>query len=158
MKKKRANVEHRDTYSTTTYILFKCLFCLDSPVVIPNHNDPILKTQWLIAKGLVEVVDAVECQMKWHMMDTHLTQFPFCVLFRAHLSSRHPLYEIFEAHCEGPVSATAIAMPGLLANGGYLQLLFQIGNVESIKLVNHHYQRHHYDDSDFKLLLKVSMS
>ena len=117
-----------------------------------------MKTQWLIAKGLVEVVDAVKCQMKWHMMDTHLTQFPFCVLFRAHLSSRHPLYEIFEAHCEGTVSATAIAMPGYLANGGYLQLLFQIGNVESIKLVNHHYQRHHYDDSDFKLLLKVSMS
>lgn len=108
-----------------------------------------------MAKGFVEVVDMVICQVKCHLLDTHITQEVFCNLFRRHFSSRHPLFEMFESHCEGTTPVGALGITSLIDEYRYLHRLFHIGHIGTRKLINLFYQKQHYDDSDFNMLLEV---
>lgn len=108
-----------------------------------------------MAKGFVEVVDMVICQVKCHLLDTHITQEVFCNLFRRHFSSRHPLFEMFESHCEGTTPVGALGITSLIDEYRYLHRLFHIGHTGTRKLINLFYQKQHYDDSDFNMLLEV---
>lgn len=108
-----------------------------------------------MAKGFVEVVDMVICQVKCHLLDTHITQEVFCNLFRRHFSSRHPLFEMFESHCEGTTPVGALGITSLIDEYRYLHRLFHIGHTGTRKLINLFYEKQHYDDSDFNMLLEV---
>lgn len=131
-------------------------FCLDSTVFSSNHkSNPEMKKQWLVAKGLVEIVDMIVCQLEHHLTDTHLTQMMFCNVFRRHFSSRHPLYTIIQIHCQGTTPATMLGLPVLIKENQYTDNLFYFGGKGARKLVNKHYIRQHYDDNDFRLILKV---
>ena len=131
-------------------------FCLDSTVFSSNHkSNPEMKKQWLVAKGLVEIVDMIVCQLEHHLTDTHLTQMMFCNVFRRHFSSRHPLYTIIQTHCQGTTPATMLGLPKLIKENQYTDNLFYFGGKGARKLVNKHYIRQHYDDTDFRLILKV---
>ena len=127
----------------------------ESVVFTPNQKDAKLKKAWLLAKGFVEVVDMVICQVKCHLLDTHITQEVFCNLFRRHFSSRHPLFELFESHCEGTTPVGALGITSLIDEYRYLHRLFHIGHTGTRKLINLFYQKQHYDDSDFNMLLEV---
>ena len=142
-------------------IIFLHIFYLthcfsDSPVFSPNKLDPRLKKDWLLAKALVEVVDMVICQVKCHLLDTHITQEMFCNVFRRYFSSRHPLYEVIESHCQGTTPVGALGITSLIDQDRYLHRLFYVGHIGTRKLINIYYQQQHYDDSDFSILLKVS--
>ena len=131
-------------------------FCLDSTVFSSNHqSNPELKKQWLVAKGLVEIVDMIVCQLQYHLTDTHLTQMMFCNVFKRHFSSRHPLYTIIQVHCQGTTPATMLGLPVLIEENQFTDNLFYFGGKGARKLVNKHYIRQHYDDTDFRLILKV---
>ena len=128
-----------------------------SAVVTPQtQSSPESQKEWLLAKGTVDVVDTIICQTKWHLLDTHLIQVLFCIVFRRHLSSRHPLYVLIESHCEGTVPVTELGVPSLINDFGHLHKLFEIGHTGSKELINIYYQKQHYDDSDFEILLSVS--
>lgn len=126
----------------------------ESEVVTPNQEDPVLKKQWLLAKGFVDIVDMVICQVKCHLLDTHLTQENFCNLFRRHLGTRHPLYDLIESHCEGTTPVGALGITSLIDENRFLHKLFHIGHTGTRMLINNFYQKQHYDDIDFPMLLK----
>lgn len=114
-----------------------------------------MKKQWLVAKGLVEIVDMIVCQLEHHLTDTHLTQMMFCNVFRRYFSSRHPLYTVIEAHCQGTTPVTMLGLPILVDKNQFTDTLFYFGGKGARKLVNKHYIKQHYDDSDFRLVLRV---
>ena len=141
-----------------TLFHFSSLTTSDSAVATPAiGNDPELEKEWLLAKGIVDGIDMAVCQSKWHLLDSHVTEAMFCIVFRRHLSSRHPLYELIESHCEGTVPVTAIGVPSLIKEFSFAHKLFPIGDKGARKLINTYYQKQHYDDSDFELLLKVRL-
>lgn len=98
------------------------------------------------------------CQFIHHLFETHMTQLIFCVVFKRHLSSRHPLYEVMQAHCLGTAHATATGMPLLTDEYSYSHYLFNIGHRGARKLINIRYKQQHYDDIDFRMILKVEQA
>ena len=62
-----------------------------------------------------------------------------------------------ESHCEGTVPVTELGVPSLIKDFGHLHKLFEIGHTGSKELINIYYQKQHYDDSDFEILLDVSL-
>ena len=129
---------------------------LDSTVFSPNYeNNPELKYQWLVAKGIVEIVDMLTCQLQYHLTETHLTQMMFCNVFRRHFSSRHPLYPVIEVHCQGTTPVTMLGLPVLIDENQFTSTLFYFGGKGARRLVNKHYIKQHYDDTDFRMVLRV---
>ena len=55
----------------------------------------------------------------------------------------------------GIAHATATGMPLLTEEYSYSHYLFNIGHRGARKLINIHYKQQHYDDSDFRMILKV---
>ena len=63
-----------------------------------------------------------------------------------------------ESHCEGTVPVTELGVPNLIKDFGHLHKLFEIGHTGSKEFINIYYQKQHYDDSDFEILLNVSFT
>ena len=72
----------------------------DSEVVFPNDSNP---EKWLHAKGKAEGSAVQNCQFKIHLGGIHFVVEIYCLSFRRHLSTQHPLYDFFKYHCEGTV-------------------------------------------------------
>lgn len=62
---------------------------------------------------------------------------------------------MFESHCEGTTPVGALGITSLIDEYRYLHRLFHIGHTGTRKLINLFYQKQHYDDSDFNMLLEV---
>ena len=78
----------------------------DSEVVFPSDSNP---NKWLHAKGRVEGSAIQHCQSKIHLGGIHFVVEVYCLSFRRHLSSQHPLYDFFKYHCEGTVPHIKVA-------------------------------------------------
>ena len=60
-----------------------------------------------------------------------------------------------ESHCQGTTPATMFGAAKLTEEYGYSHFLSNVEHRGALQLMNIHYQQHHYDDSDFRLYLRV---
>ena len=135
------------------YVYISCR--VESEVVAPNKNGEN-DFNWLQAKGFVEIVDIALCQVKGHLLDTHVTQELFCNVYQRHFGSRHPIFQLMTPHCEGTTPVGALGVTALTNEGRYMHRLFNMGHIGTRELINEFYKLQDYSDSDFEALLQVN--
>ena len=130
-----------------------CIFLavlLDSPVYTPKD-----KGKWLLTKEIYQVADFSYVEMIEHLLKTHITFGPICLIARRTLSEYHPLGILLKQHCRGLFVTNTNGLPKLVKPGGYMHRLFSIGNVGAIELLNKGYRDLSWEDTDFLQHLKV---
>ena len=77
------------------------------------------------------------------------------VAMRRTMSLDHPLHEILKYHFRGTVLTNRLALPALLEPGSNTHLLFAIGHVGSIEVLNKAYKEFYWQETDFPHFLEV---
>ena len=62
---------------------------------------------------------------------------------------------MIEVHCQGTTPVTMLGLPVLIGENQFTNTLFPFGGKGARKLANKHYIKQHYDDTDFRLALRV---
>ncbi|XP_047133050.1 polyunsaturated fatty acid 5-lipoxygenase [Hydra vulgaris] len=72
--------------------------------------------QWLLARAMAEMTDQDVCDAKFHLGFLHLHASIFCLSFRRHLSTQHPLFDLFKWHCYGTIPSYSLSYPSLFSD------------------------------------------
>ena len=104
---------------------------------------------------MVEMSDQDICDSKVHLGFIHFHSTIFCLAFRRHLSTQHPLYELFQWHCVGTTPHISLAYPALAINNSFGHRLYAMGHNGFIKLSRQAYDEAYYGQYDFEHQLKV---
>ncbi|XP_047133086.1 polyunsaturated fatty acid 5-lipoxygenase isoform X1 [Hydra vulgaris] len=107
--------------------------------------------QWLLARAMVEMTDQDVCDAKVHLGFLHLHASIFCLSFSRHLSTQHPLYDLFKWHCYGTVPALSLNYPTLYLNNF---LPYAMGNKGFLKLSKIGFDEAYYGQYDLEQHLK----
>ena len=110
---------------------------------------------WLLAKGELEQTANTFCQAKLHLGGVHWVSTIYCLSFRRHLSTQHPLYDFFKYHCEGTVPHITLAWSSLALPGSSGHLLFTLGHEGFIKLSTDEYNERNYEKLTYSKLIEV---
>ena len=128
-------------------------FDLDSKVFSPK-SEPV---DWLIAKGRAEMAYLGVCQGKYHLGHMHyLSPTLFCIMFKRHLGSKHPLYIIMQYHCEGSVPHITLSADAPFDPSGPIVLGLGIGAKGlAVDMVKKAYEENEYGLLSFDRFIKV---
>ena len=126
-------------------------FDIDSKVFTPASHPQ----DWLLAKGELEQTADTFCQARLHLGGVHWVSTIYCLSFRRHLSTQHPLYDFFKYHCEGTVPHISLAYTTLTEPGSAGHLFYAMGHEGFIKLSTEEYNERSYDKLLFSKLIKV---
>ena len=124
---------------------------IDSKVFTPA-SDP---QDWLLAKGELEQTADTFCQARLHLGGVHWVSTIYCLSFRRHLSTQHPLYDFFKYHCEGTIPHISLAYTTLTEPGSDGHLFYAMGYEGFIKLSTEEYNERSYDKLVFSKLIEV---
>ena len=103
---------------------------IDSKVFTPASHPQ----DWLLVKAELEQAADTFCQARLHLGGVHWVSTIYCLSFRRHLSTQHPLYDFFKYHCEGTVPHISLSWPALSLPGSAGHQLFSIGHEGFIRL------------------------
>ena len=130
------------------------LLLLDAEVLTPSSNPQI----WLLAKAEVEMAADNYCQAKLHLGGAHFVGSLYCITFRRHLSTKHPLYDFFKYHCEGTVPHITLAWDTLTVPYADGNKHYGMGSDGFIKLSSQAYDERNYEHSSFENFIDVSVN
>ena len=126
-------------------------YSTDAPVYTPADG-----FNWLLAKKAFEVTDFAYVELIEHLLKTHITVEPICVVLHRQISDKHPLHQILKYHCRGVFPANNVGLFRLVAEGQILDKLFALGNTGALTLMAREYSQLTWDDTDFHENLRVS--
>ena len=126
---------------------------IDSKVFTPASHPQ----DWLLVKAELEQAADTFCQARLHLGGVHWVSTIYCLSFRRHLSTQHPLYDFFKYHCEGTVPHISLSWPALSLPGSAGHQLFSIGHEGFIRLSTEEYNERNYDKLLFSKLIKVGV-
>lgn len=112
---------------------------------------------WAKAKAMVELSDMDICQAVYHLSDIHFSTTIFCLSFRRHFSTQHPLYDVMKFHCEGTTPHISLSYQALSEPESAGHLLFTMGHDGFLKLAQQAYDKHFYGKLDYHELLEVEI-
>ncbi|XP_057301007.1 polyunsaturated fatty acid 5-lipoxygenase-like isoform X1 [Hydractinia symbiolongicarpus] len=112
------------------------------------------KAQWLSARGMALQAHQDVCQFKHHLGHVHFVYTIFCLAFRRHFSTLHPLYDVLKFHCEGTTPHISTAYPALSFPQSYGHQYFAVSHIGVANLSTQAYQERRYGMFDFETLMK----
>ena len=112
--------------------------------------------EWQVAKLEVESTFNSFCQAKIHLGGVHWVTTVYCLTFRRHLSTKHPLYAFFQAHCEGTVPHISASYGVLTEDDGSGNTYFTMGSKGFIKLSKQEFDERNYETFTVENLINVS--
>lgn len=98
------------------------------------------------------------CQLKTHLGDVHFVYTIFCLAFRRHFSTLHPLYDVLKFHCEGTTPQISIVYQALLFPRSYGHQYFAASHIGVANLSTQAYMERKYGMFDFDKLMKVRIA
>ncbi|XP_066931954.1 hydroperoxide isomerase ALOXE3-like [Clytia hemisphaerica] len=124
----------------------------NSPVFthVSNHND------WMTIKGKTEMMADGYCQAGMHFGRTHLTSTVWCLTFRRHISTQHPLYNFLKYHCEGTVPHISTSFTILTTEGTGAHNYYGMGHKGFLKIGTHEWNNRNYDKYDIDYYIKAN--
>jgi len=96
----------------------------DSRVLTPSNSRA---QEWLLLKAQVEQTAIQYCHGKIHLGSVHFVTTIYCLSFRRHLSTKHPLYDFFKYHCEGTVPHITLTFNSVTDKGEAIDQIFAVG-------------------------------
>ena len=119
-------------------------------VLVPGDSN------WILAKGEAEMSSDLYCQAKLHLGGVHFVSTIYCLSFRRHLSTQHPLYDFFKYHCEGTVPHITTVFETLTTPNAAGSVIYGTGNELFIKLSKVAFDERNYEHSTFEHFIHVS--
>eukprot|EP00111_Clytia_hemisphaerica_P024561 TCONS_00072416-protein len=112
------------------------------------------KNIWSLVKGEAELASDMYCQSKIHLGGVHFVSTIYCLSFRRHLSTKHPLYDFFKYHCEGTVPHITTVFGTLTTPNSLGSKLYGIGSEGLVKLAKQSYDERNYEHSTFDFFIR----
>ena len=132
------------------FIICKISYSLESEVFLPD-----ISLRWELAKTQVEFISNTACQNTYHLGGTQFVFPVFCLAYRRHFSSQHPLYDFFKHHCEGTTPHIALSFEFLAAANSSGDLHSALGTTGIIQLASQEFNKRYYGHYDFEQLVDV---
>ena len=123
---------------------------LDADVVKPSDGE-----KWEVAKLVADSMHDSWCQSYIHLGEIHFVSTVYCLSFRRHLSSQHPLYDFFKFHCEGTVVHISTTYKVLSQSNSSGEIYFAMGNEGFLKLSEKAYEERRYGKFSYKGMIEV---
>ena len=114
-------------------------------------------TDWSVAKSEVEVTFESNCQATWHLGGVHWVTTVYCLTFRRHLSTLHPLYDFFMYHCEGTIPQITSTYTVLTDTKETGNLFFSMGSAGFLKLSKIAFDERDYETFTYDYLFQVCL-
>ena len=120
----------------------------------PHSTNP---NTWLLAKAEAEMAADTYCQGKIHLGGVHFVDTLYCLSFRRHLSTQHPLYDFFKYHCEATIPHITLAWATLAVPNSEGNKFYGMGSKGFIKLSTSAYDERNYEHSTYEFFIKVCL-
>ena len=113
--------------------------------------------EWEVAKVQVEVSAGTFCQAAYHLGGVHFAGTVYCLAYRRHFSSLHPLYDFFKYHCEGTIPHISTAYGPLIGKGGSADRTYSVRRDGFVRLAAEEFDRRYYKQYNLENLIEVSL-
>lgn len=153
LKNNVKGISSKITVKINKYIEFLSLHTVlsDSPVYTPS-SDPI---EWAIAKTQMELAENFFCQGYHHLGGMHYVYTVFCLVYKRHFSTQHPLYDMLKYHCEGTTPHIILSYD-LAGLESALNSTMVVGTGQNTqKLAEKSFHERQYGNYDYDNLIKV---
>ena len=134
------------------FVLFERLYQF---IFLASEVDTPGSANWLLAKGEAEMASDIYCQAKIHLGEVHFVSTIYCLSFRRHLSTKHPLYDFFKYHCEGTVPHISIVFETLTTPNSAGSVIYGAGNQAFIDLSQKAFAERNYEHNTFEYFIEV---
>lgn len=111
--------------------------------------------QWLILKAQVEQTALQYCHGKIHLGGVHFVTTVYCLTFRRHLSTKHPLYNFFKYHCEGTVPHITLTFGSVTDKKESIDKIFAVGADGPLYLAEKAIEQRNYETFTYDWFIKV---
>ena len=95
------------------------------------------------------------CEGGPHLAGVHLGGTVYCLSYRRHLSSLHPLYDFFKYHCEGTIPHVAVNYGLLTKTNGSVDSTYSIRGAGFVQLAVEDYEKRNYRRYTYENLINV---
>ncbi|XP_066919919.1 polyunsaturated fatty acid 5-lipoxygenase-like [Clytia hemisphaerica] len=119
-----------------------------------SEVDTSESSNWLLAKGEAEMASDLYCQAKIHLGEVHFVSTIYCLSFRRHLSTKHPLYDFFKHHCEGTVPHITTVFETLTTPNAAGSVIYGTGNQGFLDLSQKAFAERDYESNTYEDFIK----
>ena len=130
--------------------MFDSVLLSTAPIFTPKDG-----IMWQLAKLQHQIADFAVVEIYEHLLRTHVRFEPFCVCLYRHLAPKHPLHQLLKFHCRGMIPTNSYGFPKLTSEKLYMHLLFAMGHVGTMKILNEGYKQMTWGDDDLSQNMKV---